>query len=146
MTNDLLSLASEIMEGFNPATDSVDKVYERIEDGTYNCVLDEVTPRKNDKGTNWVSFKFSILEGKYANRCIFVNYYFTEKTAERSIKTINKIAYDFGYELPVEAFSSYESLADTLNSMAGNQANVTLKTGKNDFINYTVTPVSSLLD
>lgn len=138
--NDLLSLASKTMEGFNPATDSVDN-FEKLPDGDYNCVLDEVTARKNDKGTNWISFKFSVLEGDCANRLIFVNYYFTEKTAERSIKGITKLAYEFGYELPVEAFTSYESLAETLNAMAGNQATVTQSTSKNDFTNYKVTPV-----
>lgn len=138
--DDLLSLASKTMEGFNPATDSVDN-FEKIEDGTYSCVLDDVTARKNDKGTNWISFKFSILEGDYANRIIFVNYYFTEKTVERSIKGITKLAYEFGYELPVEAFTSYESLAETLKAMAGNQATVTQSTSKNDFTNYKVTPV-----
>lgn len=137
--NDLLSLASKTMEGFNPATDSVDN-FEEIADGTYNCVLDDVTARKNDKGTNWISFKFSILEGDYANRVIFVNYFFTEKMAERSIKGIIKLAYDFGYELPLETFTTYESIAETLKGMAGNTAIVT-KTTKNDFSNYKVTPV-----
>lgn len=138
--DDLLNLASKTMEGFNPATDSVDN-FEKLADGDYNCVLDEVTARKNDKGTNWISFKFSVLEGDYANRLIFVNYYFTEKTAERSIKGITKLAYEFGYELPVEAFTTYQSLAETLNAMAGNQAVVTQTTGKNDFTNFKVTPV-----
>jgi hypothetical protein len=139
--NDLLNLASKTMEGFNPATDSVDN-FEKLADGDYDCVLDEVTARKNDKGTNWISFKFSVLTGDCANRCIFVNYYFTEKTAERSIKAITKLAYEFGYEVPIEAFTSYESLAETLNAMAGNQAVVNQTTSKNDFTNYKVTPVA----
>ena len=139
--NDLLNLASKTMEGFNPATDSVDN-FEKLADGDYDCVLDEVTARKNDKGTNWISFKFSVLTGDCANRCIFVNYYFTEKTAERSIKAITKLAYEFGYEVPLEAFTSYESLAETLNAMAGNQAVVNQTTSKNDFTNYKVTPVA----
>jgi hypothetical protein len=138
--NDLLNLASKTMEGFNPATDSVDN-FEEIADGVYNCVLDDVTARKNDKGTNWISFKFSILEGDYANRIIFVNYFFTEKMAERSIKGIIKLAYDFGYELPLETFTTYESIAETLKGMAGNTATVTKTTSKNNFANYTVTPV-----
>lgn len=137
----LLDLAKKTMEGFNPATDTVDN-FEKIEDGIYNCVLEDVKARKNDKGTNWISFRFSIMDGDYANRQIFVNYYFTEKTVERSIKALNKVAYDFGYTLPVDAFSTYETLAETLNSMAGNQATVTQKTGKNDFTSYKVTPVA----
>lgn len=139
--DDLLSLATKTMEGFDPATDTVND-FENIEDGTYNCVLEDVKARKNDKGTNWIGFRFSILDGQYENRQIFVNYFFTEKTVERSIKGLTKLAYEFGYELPLEAFSSYDTLAETLNSIAGNQATVTQTTSKNGFTNYKVTPVA----
>lgn len=137
--DDLLSIATKTMEGFNPATDSVSD-FEKLADGEYNCLLEDVTARVNDKGTNWISFKFSVMEGEYENRLIFVNYYFTEKTMERSIKGITKLAYEFGFELPVDAFSSYETLANTLNGIAGNQALVK-QTTKNDFSNYKVTPI-----
>lgn len=137
--DDLLNIATKTMEGFNPATDKVDD-FEKIADGEYTCLLEDVTARKNDKGTNWISFKFSIMEGEYENRLIFVNYFFTEKTMERSVKGITKLAYEFGYELPLEAFTSYESLAETLNTMAGNRAMVK-QTTKNDFSNYKVTPI-----
>ena len=139
--DDLLSIATKTMEGFNPATDSVDD-FEKLADGDYTCLLEEVTARKNDKGTNWISFKFSIMDGDYANRLIFVNYFFTEKTVERSIKAINKVAYDFGFELPVDAFASLDTLAETLNGIAGNQAIVHQTTSKNDFVNYKVTPLA----
>ena len=138
--DDLLNIATKTMEGFNPATDSVDN-FEKLPDGEYNCLLEDVTDRKNDKGTNWISFKFSVMDGDYTNRLIFVNFYFTEKTMERSVKGITKLAYEFGYELPLEAFSSYKYLAETLNSMAGNQATVR-QTTKNDFSNYKVTPLN----
>lgn len=138
--DDLLNIASKTMEGFNPATDSVDD-FEKLPDGEYNCLLEDVTARKSEKGTNWISFKFSVMEGEYANRLIFVNFYFTEKTMARSVKAISKLAYDFGYELPLEAFASYETLAETLNGLAGNQAIVKQTTSKNDFTNYTVTPI-----
>lgn len=140
MMDDLLSIASKTMEGFNPATDSVDN-FENLPDGEYSCLLEDVTARKSDKGTNWISFKFSVMEGDYENRLIFVNFYFTEKTIERSIKGIIKLAFDFGYELPRDAFSNYNTLAETLNSMAGNQATVKQTTSKNDFANYKVTPI-----
>ena len=140
--NDLLSIASKTMEGFNPATDTVDN-FEKLPDGEYNCLLEDVTARvSQEKGTNWISFKFSVMSGDYENRLIFVNFYFTEKTIERSIRAITKLAYEFGYEVPVEAFTSYESLAETLNAMAGNQAVVKQTTSKNDFANYKVTPVA----
>ena len=137
--DDLLSIASKTMEGFNPATDSVDN-FENLPDGEYSCLLEDVTARKSEKGTNWISFKFSVMDGDYTNRLIFVNYFFTEKTVERSIKGITKLAFEFGYELPIEAFTNYDTLAETLNAMAGNQATVK-QTTKNDFANYKVTPI-----
>lgn len=138
--DDLLNIATKTMEGFNPATDSVSD-FDKLPDDSYECLLEEVTARKNDKGTNWISFKFTIMSGNFENRLIFVNYYFTEKTIERSIKGISKLAYEFGYELPVDAFTSYESLAETLNGIAGNKAIVKQTTSKNDYTNYKVTPL-----
>jgi len=137
--DDLLSIASKTMEGFNPATDSVSD-FEKLPDGEYNCLLEEVTARKSDKGTNWISLTFSVMGGDKDGRLIFVNYFFTEKTTERSIKGITKLAYEFGFELPLEAFTSLETLAETLNGLAGNQA-IVKQTTRNDFTNYTVTPV-----
>lgn len=139
--DDLLNIASKVMEGFDPATDKVDD-FEKLPDGEYSCLLEDVTARKSEKGTNWISFKFSIMSGDYENRLLFVNFFFTEKTVERSIKGITKLAYDFGYDLPADAFTSYETLAETLNSMAGNQATVKQTTSKNDFTNYKVTPIA----
>ena len=139
--DDLLNIATKTMEGFNPATDTVDN-FEKLPDGDYNCLLEDVTARVSEKGTNWISFKFSVIDGDYENRLIFVNFFFTEKTIERSIKGISKLAYDFGYELPIDAFSSLDNLAETLNQMAGNQATVHQTTSKNDYTNYKVTPIA----
>lgn len=139
--DDLLSIAEKTMKNFDPAVDKVDD-FEKLPDGEYECLLEDVTARKSEKGTNWISFKFSVISGDYENRLIFVNYFFTEKTIERSIKGITKLAYEFGYELPTDAFTSYESLAETLNAMAGNQATVKQTTSKNDFTNYKVTPMA----
>lgn len=138
--DDLLKIAQQTMENFDPSVDKVDD-FEEVADGEYTCLLEKATAKSNEKGTNWISLDFSILDGENENRHIFVNYFFTEKTVERSIKTINKLAYDFGYELPVEAFESYDTLADTLNGMAGNQAIVTKKTSSSGFTNYKVAPV-----
>ena len=140
--DDLLSIASKTMENFDPAVDKVDD-FENLPDGEYSCLLEDVTARKSEeKGTNWISLKFSVMSGDYENRLIFVNYFFTEKTIERSIKAITKLAYEFGYGLPTEAFTSYDSLAETLNAMTGNQATVKQTTSKNGFANYKVTPIA----
>lgn len=139
--DNLMDIASKTMEKFNPATDSVDD-FEKLPDGEYNCLLEDVQARvSQEKGTEWISFKFSVMNGDYENRIIFVNYFFTEKTVERSIKALNKLAYDFGYELPNTAFENLETLAETLNGMAGNQATIKQTTSKNDFTNYKVAPL-----
>lgn len=139
--DNLLDIATKTMENFNPETDEVND-FEEVADGEYACLLEKVTARKSEeKGTNWISFDFSIMIGENENRHIFVNYFFTEKTVERSIKALTKVAFEFGYQLPVEAFSSYDSLAETLNNMAGNQATVKKTTSKNGFANYKVTPI-----
>ena len=140
--DDLLNIAQKTMENFNPAVDKVDD-FENLPDGEYSCLLEDVTARKSEeKGTEWMSFKFSVMSGDYENRLIFVNYFFTEKTVERSIKGITKLAYEFGYEIPVESWTDLETLAETLNAMAGNQATVKQTTSKNGYTNYKVTPIA----
>ena len=140
--DDLLNVAKGVMENFDPAKDSVD-TYEEIKDGEYNCLLEDVKHQvSKETGNNWIGFKFSIQdEGEYKGRYLFVNYFFTQKTTERSIKALTKLAYEFGYQLPLDSFSDFDTLADTLNGMAGNQALVKKSTSKNDFVNYKVTPL-----
>ena len=135
--DDLMSIAAKTMENFDPAVDKVDD-FEKLPDGEYECLLEEVTSKESEKGTKWISLKFSVMSGEYENRYIFVNHFFTEN----SIKRILKLANDFGYDLPVDAFESLDTLAETLNTMAGNQATVKQTTSKNDFTNYTVTPIA----
>lgn len=140
--DNLLEIATKTMENFDPAVDKVDD-FENLPDGEYNCLLEDVTARKSEeKGTNWISFKFSVMDGDYENRLIFVNFFFTEKTIERSIKGITKLAYDFGYSLPADAFTTLETLAETLSGIAGNQATVKQTTSKNGYANYKVTPIA----
>ena len=138
--DDLLNIATKTMEQFNPATDKVDD-FEEIADGDYTCLLEKVTNKKSQSGTNYITLDFSIM-AENENRHIFVPYFFSDKMVERSIKAITKLAYDFGYQLPIDAFNSYDSLAETLNGMAGNQAIVEKKTGKNGFTNYKVAPLN----
>ena len=68
---DLLNIANKVMENFNPAVDKVDD-FENLPDGEYSCLLEDVTARTSEKGTNWISFKFSVMTGEHENRLIFV--------------------------------------------------------------------------
>lgn len=136
----LLEIATETLNNFDPAKDSVD-TFEELPDGNYNALLEEVKAKENDKGTEWVSFVYSVVGDEYANRKIFVNYFFTEKMTARSVKMLTKLAYDFGFELPVEAFETLEGLAQTLNdTFAGNTMAIEKTTSNSGFVNYKVTP------
>lgn len=140
--DDLLKIASGVMENFNPAVDSADD-YEDLKDGEYSCMLEEVKDRVSaEKGTKWISLQFRILEGEYADRFLFVNYFFTEKTTERSIKGLIKLAHEFGYELPLEAFTDMSTLSEALTSLEGTNATVKQTTSKSGFANHKVTPVA----
>lgn len=138
--DDLLNIATKTMEKFNPATDSVDN-FEEVADGKYQCLLEKVTNKTSAKtGNTWISFDFSIIGGENDGRHIFVNYFFTDKTIERSIKSIIKLAYEFGYDLPTDAFADFETLATSLDAMSGNQAMVDKKTTDSGFVTYKVDP------
>ena len=139
MNDELLKIATKTMENFDPAKDKVED-FEEIEDGKYTCLLEKVKYRKSEKGTDWISLDFSIMS-ENDNRHIFVPYFFSDKTITRSIKAITKLAYDFGYTLGTDAFIDFETLADNLNAMAGNQAIIEKKTTSSGFINYKVTPL-----
>lgn len=133
-----MEIANKTMENFNPATDSVAGDFDKLPDGSYNCTIESVKPKKNDKGTEWINFMCCINDGDYAGRYIFVNYFMTEKTVERSIKAINKLVYEFGYQLPIEAFETLETLAENLSELVGNQVDVEQKTSKNGYENLTM--------
>lgn len=135
--NDLLNMANKVMTEFNPATDKVEN-FERVPDGDYNCLIEEVVYKQNEKGTKWVSMKCTIIDGEYENRLIFVNYFFSEKTMERSIKSLIKLAYLLGYQLPDNTFQDVPTIAEVFNQFAGNKILVNQKTSKNDYVNHSV--------
>lgn len=137
----LLDIANEVLvtKGFDPAKDKVDD-FEKLPDGEYSSLLENVAHKKSEKtGTEWIEFKFSILDGEFKGRYIWVNYYFSVKTAARSVKALKKLAYDFGFDLTVDSFTNMDFLAETLNGLSGRVAYVK-QTTKNDFSNYSVTP------
>ena len=132
--DELLDIAQKTMDKFNPETDSADN-YEEIPDGTYKCLLEEVTFKKSQNGTPNISFKYSILDGEYENRFLFDNHYFTVKTAEWQTKKVKQIAYRLGFELPQDTFSSFQHAAEVFNNMAGTQANIKKTTNKSGYAN-----------
>lgn len=140
--DDLLKIAGNVMENFNPETDSAND-FENLPDGRYNGVITEVKHRKNEKGTNWIAIKVEIesdeYEDKYKGRFLFVSHFFTEKTTDRSIKYIIKLVHDLGFEpLTLDAFKSFETLEESLQGIVGSKVTVDQKTSKSGFANYDV--------
>lgn len=146
----ILDIMNDGMKNFDPVNDSADD-FEALPDGEYNCLIEEVTAKKNDKGTNWINFKCSIIDGEYEHRFLFPNFFFSEKTAVRSGKQLQKIITGLGYDanvLEIMASASSDSiedqlkaLASSLNEMSGNQVIVEQKTGSNDYVSHKITPL-----
>ena len=141
MTDELLDIAGKVMENFNPATDSVADEYENVPDGEYSVIITDVSARENEKGTEWISLQCEVTEGDCQGRLIFVNYWFTEKTKMGSTKKIFKLAFNFNYELQLEAFENLETLAETLETLKGTMGVVTQTTNKNGYANHSIYPV-----
>lgn len=133
----IFDIASRIMNEYDPSNDLVDN-FEELEDGLYKCLIEKVTFKENAKGTQWISFDCSIING---TRHMFPPFYFTEKTAERSIKAINRLCYQFEVDLPIEAYIDLETLANELSaSFVGLPCEVEKITGRNGFTNYKIEP------
>lgn len=140
--DDLLKIAGNVMDNFNPETDSVSD-YENLPDGKYDALVAEVGHRTSEKGTKSVFLKFEIAGGKFEGRNTWANFYFTEKMAEVTIKRILKMVHDFGFELTIDAFKSVEELSENLQGLVGNEAEIVLKTSKSGYQNVEVNPTGN---
>lgn len=139
---DLLKIAGNVMDNFNPETDSAND-FENLPDGQYVGLIEEVKSRKNEKGTEWISLKVSVEhdeeEDKYKGRLIFVSFFFTEKQVERQIKTITKMVHDLGFEaLPLTAWEDLDTLAENLQALVGTEVQIDQQTSKSGYTNHTV--------
>src|SRR5690625_4592871 len=128
----LKELASQVLaEGFNPRTDAVGGDYEDLPDGLYDVILTNVSWRQNDKGTEWLSFEFEVMNEGYENRKYFGNIFFSnEKMMQLNLKRAMKTAAVLDVDLSVEDFEDSETLVETLKQGIGNQCMVELKTNK----------------
>lgn len=141
--NDLLTIATKVMEEFDPTKDSVYD-YENVPDGLYNCLVEEVSKKHNEeKGTDRITVKCSVIGGEYDGKYIFVNHYFTtEKAKIISFKKILQLINFLGYQKPnVEVFDNLDALAEMLNSMAGNQITIKQTTNKAGYPNHEYIPI-----
>src|SRR5690606_32033578 len=117
----LKEMAAEILsEGFNPQTDSVGGDYEELPDGLYDAILTDVSWRTNDKGTEWLSFEFEILNEGYDGRKYFGNIFFSnEKMLKLNLKRAMKTAAILDVDVTVEDFEDEEVLVERLKEGVG---------------------------
>lgn len=140
---DLLKVAGNVMDsGFDPAKDSAND-YDNLPDGKYVGVVEDVTHGKTQSGNPKLSVKFEVTDGDHTGRKIWANFYFVDKMMEVAVKRVMIMVNKFGYELSLDSFKSVETLAEDISGIVGEEAELTLKTGKNDFQNVDVEPTGS---
>jgi hypothetical protein len=139
----LKALASQILnEGFNAKTDSVND-FEELQDGLYDVLLTDASWRSNEKGTEWLSMEFELLNEGFENRKFFGNIFFSsEKMMQMNIKKTMKSAAMLEVELSVEDFEDTNALVEAIKHGIGNQATLTLKKQKNGFQNWDLTEMT----
>jgi Protein of unknown function (DUF669) len=140
----LKDLASQILnEGFNAKTDSVSD-FEDLQDGIYDVVLMGAQWRANEKGTEWISFEFELLNEGFENRKYFGNIFFSnEKMMQLNLKRTMKYAAVLDVELTVEDFEDTTDLVEAIKAGVGNQATLTLKSNKTGtFQNWELTEMT----
>lgn len=130
---DLLNLASELMKDDNYKKSN----FEELPDGEYLVNIDKIELRENDKGTQWIGFTNTVIDGDFSERKMFINMFLTEKTIKRTISAIMNIITSFGYELDTSMFADFDTLVECLQSLINKQANVTKRTN-GEFVNYTL--------
>ncbi|MGM8215155.1 DUF669 domain-containing protein [Bacillaceae bacterium W0354] len=127
----LKQIAQQVLsEGFDPKTDSVSD-FDELSDGLYDVILTDVSWRANDKGTEWLSFEFEVLNEGFEGRKYFGNIFFSnEKMMELNLKRAMKTAAVLDIDLDIEDFEDEEALVAKLKEGLGTQCMVELKTNK----------------
>ena len=141
----LVEMAIEAMKNFDPKTDPVDS-FPEIPDGTYECIIEIIDYRVAQTGSDFIQATCEITEGDYINQKIFVKYFFTEKTQDRSVQSIMTLLNKYGYEVEVaDLFADYETIAEGMQVLIGLECYVKVSTtvSKNGkkFTRETITPV-----
>lgn len=131
---DLLKLATDLMKDDNYKKEVS---YEELPDGDYTVNIDKIELRSNDKGTQWIGFTNTVLDGDYSERKMFINMFLTEKTVKRTITAIMNIITSFGYELDPTMFADFDTLVECLQTLVNQTAYVEKKTN-GEFVNYKV--------
>lgn len=135
MNEDLLTLASELIENNNYKNDTY--ASDNRPDGDYRVVLKQAEfKEKEETGTTWFALTFDILTADYVGEKFFVNLFLTEKTTKRTLTTIMRLVSSMGYELDPLAFKSTNSILKVLKSLIDNETILNKKTSKGGFINY----------
>lgn len=134
--DDILAIASTLVENENYKKDDYLDVKP---DGEYTTILEKVEVKMSEeKGTEWFSFIFNIVEGEYANQKLFVNLFLTEKTTKGTLSKIMNLISSLGYEIDLTMFESKDAIEKGLQNVIGTEILVNKKTSANGYVNYSM--------
>ena len=125
-------MAQEILnEGFNPKTDAVGGDFENLPDGLYDGLMTDASWRVNEKGTEWLSFEFEIMNEGYEGRKYFAMIFFSnEKMMNLNLKRAMQTAAALDVELTAEDFGDTDQLVEKVKEGIGAQVMIELKSNK----------------
>lgn len=133
--DDLLLLAGELAENNNFKNDTFNE--DTKPDGEYLVVLESIKLRMSETtGTEWFSLTLKVVEGDYIEEKFYVNLFLTEKTVKRTLTILMRLLSSMGYEIDITMFSDKNTIAESFQSLVGEQTTLVKQTSKNGFINY----------
>ncbi len=132
--DDLLKLASELVA--NDSYKNEGYATENKPDGDYTVVVEKVSLKQSDNGTEWFAFVLNVVDGEFANEKFYVNLFLTEKTAKSTLSKIMNLITVLGYTVQLDMFADKESILNTLKEVIGETTILSKKTSAKGFINY----------
>jgi hypothetical protein len=86
-----------------------------VENGEHIAYITKVESRSNEKGTNWIVITCDIDE----KQKLYVRYFFTEKTAKRSFRSLLELVKDYDLEFNVQDFDGLDYMVIILSNLIG---------------------------
>lgn len=134
--DELLKLANSLMENDNYKNEDFGEFI--LPDGEYLVNIDKIELKTSElKGTQWINFTTTIVDGEHTNKKIFISMFLTEKTIKRTLTSIMNLINSFGYTLDSSMFTDYETLVEALQEFVNETASVTKHTSGN-FTHYKI--------
>lgn len=132
----ILDRVKNVKESYNPATDEING-YQGLQEGTYHVMASKI----NRSDWDTLNVRAEVIEGESTGMSDFINLSIDELkqdgsplpdfVIDRNIKTISKLAYVLGIDIPDEAWNDLGDLVNVFKPAEGTQFEMELKLGKN---------------